>query len=246
MTLPSESNDGSGSPTGRAVRATGVTAALCAALAAALTLGCDPYVQGNGVYREETRNVGAFHGVAIADGLGATVRAGLEARLVVTGDENVLQYVETKVDGDGVLWARVADHVPYDSVHPIRILVDAPTIDTLLAQEGSVVNASGLADDSLWTEATDGGELVVTAADGATPSMLHVVLHGGQRGGGHLDARGYPVQDAVVDVSGGARAELRVAGTISGTARDGVVENLGAGTCNVVLLEGATCGPPSP
>jgi hypothetical protein len=244
MTLRFTTTGLSGSRAGRATRATGVAAAARAASAlGALTLllGCDPYVQGNGVFREQSRNVGEFHGVSVVDGLVATVHAGAVARsVVVSGDENVLQYVETQVGADGVLAVGMTNHVPYDSVNPVRVAIQAPAVDLVRALAGAAVIGSDLGGESLTAEASDGGDVRIAGPGGA---LLRATLHGGERGGGHLDAREYAVQDAVVDLSGGARAELDVSGAITGTARGSTIENGGGGSCYLELLDGATCAP---
>ncbi|HEY6098390.1 MAG TPA: DUF2807 domain-containing protein, partial [Anaeromyxobacter sp.] len=75
-----------------------LAAAALLSVAGALA-GCQPYVQGNGVYREERRNdLGAFTGVHLEDGIEATVTAGIAQQMVtVSGDANVLPYIETEV-----------------------------------------------------------------------------------------------------------------------------------------------------
>jgi hypothetical protein len=247
MTLRSTMSGHPGSRPGCAAAATGVVArrAAPALVALAFLLGCDPYVQGNGVFREETRNVGAFHGVSAADGLVATVRGGDTGwTVVVSGDENVLQYVQTRVT-DGVLGVRMNEGVPYDSVNPVRVAITAPALGLLRAIDSAAVIASELAGESLLVEGADGGDLRIAGAGGR---LLHVTLAGGEKGGARLDARDYPVTDAVVELSADARVQLAAGAGISGTARgESVIQNSGAGLCSVVLLENATCGPvPSP
>jgi hypothetical protein len=245
MTLRSTMKGQPGSRAGCAAAATGVAARRAVGVLGALAflLGCDPYVQGNGVFREETRNVGAFQGVSVADGLVATVRGGAaDWTVVVSGDENVLQYVETRV-AEGMLGVRMTNGVPFDSVNPVRVTVAAPAIGLLRANDSAAVIGAELAGESLIVEGSDGGDLRVAGAGGA---ILHVSLQGGDSGGAHLDARDYPVVAAVVELSGGARAELAVAAALSGTARgESVIEDHGEAVCSVVLEPDSVCGPTS-
>ncbi|WP_242343129.1 GIN domain-containing protein [Anaeromyxobacter terrae] len=217
-------------------------AALLSALLAGLVLACDPYVKGNGVLREETRQVGAFEGLRVEDGIQAQLTAGASAQHVtVSGDENLLQHISTAVKADplhGQVLEVRSTLSSFDSTHPIRVVVSVPVLRFLAATDGCYVTASGAAADAFAVDADDGADVRLGGTGGAE---LSVRLAGGQRGGAHLDAREYRVTDASVDLSASARAELRVdqrvTGTLSGAAQ---LENVGAGACEVTATADAT------
>ena len=222
--------------------------ALALLPALVVLLACDPYVKGNGVLREETRQVGAFEGLRVEDGIQADVTAGIETqRVAVSGDENLLEHVQTSVRTDAahgqVLEVRTTLS-SFDSTHPIRVVVSVPVLRFLAATDACYATIAGAAAETMSIDAADGADVRLAGPGGV---QLSARLTGGQRGGAHLDARDYDVEDATVELSGGARAELhvdeRVSGTVSGAGS--ALENLGAGACEVVATDGATvsCTP---
>lgn len=208
---------------------------------------CNPYVKGNGVLREETRNVGAFEGVRVEDGIQAEITAGAASqRVAVSGDENLLEHVQTSVRTDAahgqVLEVRTTLS-SYDATHPIRVVVSVPVLRFLAATDACFATIAGASAEILAIDADDGADVRVAGPGGA---QLSVRLAGGQRGGAHLGARDYRVEDATVELSGGARADLRVGERVSGTVSGAgtALENVG-GVCDVTVTEGATvsCSP---
>lgn len=213
-------------------------------------LACDPYVKGNGVLREETRHVGTFDGLRVEDGIQAEVTAGAETqRVAVSGDENLLEHVQTSVRTDAahgqVLEVRTTLS-SFDSTHPMRVVVSVPVLRFLAATDACYATIAGASGEIIAIDAADGADVRLAGPGGA---QLSVRLTGGQRGGAHLDARAYRVEDATVELSGGGRAEVdvdeRVSGTVSGAGS--ALENVGGGACDVTVADGATvsCNPSS-
>jgi hypothetical protein len=221
--------------------------ALAALVTAGALAGCEPYVEGNGVRGEEARDLPAFVGLSITDGIQAVVTAsGTGQSVVVQGDENVLQYVETLVEtraGRGpVLVVRTAS--AYQSTNALVVLVRAPTFAYVAATEASPVAVTGAAAEVFTVEAADGSNVSLAGTGGA---RLALSLGGGQHGGARVDARDYPVAEADVAITAGAFATLRASGSVEGTA-DGAgsrVENAGAGACQVAAtnLAVVSCAP---
>jgi hypothetical protein len=230
-----------GRPRSRARRALAVVTALVALLA------CDPYVKGNGVLREDTRNVGAFEGLRVEDGIQAEVTAGAaEQRVALSGDENLLEHIQTLVRADAahgeVLEVR-STLSSFDSTHPLRVVVSVPVLRFVGAKDECFATISGASAEIMTVDAADGADVRLAGRGGA---QLSVRLTGGQRGGAHLGAREYRAEDATVELSGGARAELRVSERVSGTVSgaETALDNVG-GACDVTVTDGATvsCAP---
>lgn len=228
-------------------------------------MGCEPYVAGNGVFLEENRtaSVGAFEGIRIESGVEATVTANVpegSRSVIVSGDSNVVPWIETRVDADAVLGypvLRVSIKLSggYDATVPPRVVVSVPKLRS--------VSASGTRSDGTASKVSVQGATDVAAVEGAdassiglalpavtlraTPPTLAVKLSGSSL----LDARSYAVDPpdntagAVVTLAGGSRALLRVDGAVKGEASGGsVVDNRSgslAGTCEVVLTGAAVC-----
>ncbi len=57
-------------------------------------------VEGNGVYKKETREVGSFTGVASSGSWDVMLAYGNSTSIEIEGDENLLPYIETKVENN--------------------------------------------------------------------------------------------------------------------------------------------------
>lgn len=208
----------------------------------ALGAACTPEIQGSGVFHEETRSVPPFVGVKVDDPLLASISIGPEQRVRVSGDANVVLQLETEVHTDAVRQLRVLELRVTDDftpVHPLRVDVTVPELRLLDAEDAATVSADGVSAEELEVEASDGSVVRLAGPGGAH-------LEASLSGGSHLDASAYPVATATVALTGGARAELLASGVVEGTAAPGcVVENLGAGLCQVTDGQGqpVPCAP---
>ncbi|HSN92256.1 MAG TPA: DUF2807 domain-containing protein [Anaeromyxobacteraceae bacterium] len=199
--------------------------------------GCATYVNGNGVYHEETRRVAPFVGIAVDLGIEATVEVGPEQSVRLSGDANLVPDIETTVV-NGVLvtstWLE-----GFDPALPLRLYVTVPYLEAASAVGGSHVDVSG-ATATVPFEAGvfDGSEIHLAGAGGPA---VEVSLGGNS----HLDATAYPVGDAAVALGGASAAELRVSGSVTGDLHGGSsLQIYGGGSCTAVnLYEGSTCLP---
>lgn len=203
---------------------------LLAALAALLLLaaGCG-VIRDAGPETTRTQEVsGDVVGVDLAMSGAVVVRAGSPASLTMTGGENLLDHVRTRVDGDGVLV------IDLDGPGMWR---DADLSATLVVPEPSIARLSG--SGVVRVEAPSGDELAVVLGGSGTVeasdvrvSALEVDLGGSGTvrasgrcrtqdvsisGSGTYDGVALDSQDATVGVSGSGRAEVTVTGTLDAT-----------------------------
>ncbi len=230
----------------RSARSAGLALLALAALAVA---GCDPYVEGNGVYLEEDRTpTQTVFGVHVQDGIQATVAsAAAQQKVVVSGDANIVKdYVKTEVvadQGSGpVLHVRLASgHPTLDPALPLRAVIQLAELRSVEADGDSHVSASAVATQLLSLEASGKSSVVVMGAGGARVEVSVADAA--------VDAGAYPVSEgALVAVSGGGRVEVHSDGPVAGTVATGsTLENFGAGTCAGVTADaGATLLCPVP
>jgi len=216
------------------------------ALAALVVAGCDPYVEGNGVYYEENRTPAeTFTGVHVQDGIEATVASGsAQQKVLVSGDANIVRdYVKTEIvtdRGSGpVLHVRLATSSPtLDPTIPLRAVIELAELRSVQADGDSHVSASGVATLLLSIEAYGNSDVLVMGPGGG---RIEVVASDAA-----VDAGSYPVSEgALVDLSSGSRAELHSDGPVAGTVRGGcTLENFGSGLCNgVIVPSGETPSP---
>jgi hypothetical protein len=195
--------------------------ALLRALAPCLLAlaACGPTVVGNGVFAEETRDVAAFSGISVQDGVLVEASAAASSQLVeLSGDENVLEHVITEVTneaGFGPTLVVRTDVERIESTHPLRVTVAATALDHVRAADGAVVGVTAVAAESLDVRARDGAVVTLSGAGG---EALNLVLADGVA----LDARSYVTNVATVDLSGGVVAAVHVdAGSLDlGARRD--------------------------
>jgi hypothetical protein len=238
------------------VRAT--TGALALALAASTGIACNPHVDGNGVFREETwTDVGAFEGVAIEDGIDAAVTVGGQQSVKLSGDENVVAQVSHHVGedpGTHVQTLRVWVEQTYTTFHPLRVTVTIPSLTLIrasghMADTDTSVEANGVQAETLTVSVAEHAHVDVQGAGAGPSSRLLATLSARSQAedvAQELDAHLYPVADADVSLSNGARAWVKANDAVSGVAPAGTaIVNTGTGACLVQDGQGnpVTCGP---
>jgi putative autotransporter adhesin-like protein len=216
--------------------------ALALAVLSSFLAACQPYVQGDGVYREERRpDPGPFTGVVVESGIAASITAGAGDRSVtVSGDANVVPYIETEVHTDS---GRQVLHVwiskAFIGTIPPRAVVEVPSLEYASATESSRIAAKGVAAAAFEAVADRGASLVLEGAATSAGESIDVRL----ATGAVLDASAYGVSGgASVQLSGGSVAKLECDGPVTGTVTGGSeLDNLaGAGSCGGVSTDGSS------
>lgn len=180
-------------------------------LALAMT-GCVGFpvgIEGSGVSKTETREVGAFQGVS-NDCVGSvSIKIGTPQSVTVTFDDNLLEIVETSVV-DGELKVTTTDS--YSSKIGLKVEITVPELDKLNLTGVGSIKATGIDNESLTIRQSGVGSLKV---EGKTKSVdLNV------SGVGSADLAGLEAEkaNAVVSGVGGASvfASESIVGNVSG------------------------------
>lgn len=177
--------------------------------AAALFLAaCGPegscgLVAGSGRLDSVLRTVQPFTRIAVQDGIQATVARGQHRVVTVKGDDNLLQYVETRVEGERLL-LRWQQGLLLSGTFPIEVDVTSDAVEGVEATNGSAVKAN----------ATSAPEFTVTVSGESRATVL--ALESKRL---IIDASG----SSSVDVSGVAEDVTAVAGSGSRINTDGTV-----------------------
>lgn len=87
-----------------------------------------PRLRGNGVEASEVRTVAPFQGLTVEGALELTVRVGGEQSVEVFADENLMPYLETRVERGTLELAMDTD---YSSHRVIRAVINVPTLEHL-------------------------------------------------------------------------------------------------------------------
>lgn len=198
-------------------------------------------VVGNGTAESEPRTVGAFRTARFERGVVGTVLSGAR-NVTVTADSNLLEYVETVVDGDAFV-ARTRDGVELAPIEGLKVEVfndvleglelstgarataqaSAVTVFPLRVAGGATGTVTGLSSSTL--QVTASGQSMAIAAGAAsnvtvTASEASVV-----------EARDVFASTASVSVSGASNVRVRASGAVTGTL---------TGASRLVVTGGAT------
>jgi hypothetical protein len=181
-------------------------------------------IEGNGVLTEESRDVGNFNEIELA-GIGSVyVEFGDETSLVIEAEENLMDYIETRIFGQKLV-IRLEDDYSYDPTEDINFYL------TVVELEG--VSISGLGNMSLPEIETDRFEIGISGAGDVTIDALYADrLYADLSGLGDVDILGGEVEIQDVNISG--------SGTYSSkdmACREADVSVSGLGSATVTVSE---------
>jgi len=198
--------------------------ALCALPAVA----CAAPVVGSGVPRTETRAASGFHGVSLAIPASVEIRQGASEGVAITGDDNVVPLIETKV-ANGTLEIRWADRRTDVRHTRLEIVVDARTLDALSLGGSGRMHAASLSTRSLDATIGGSGQIGIDRLD--TDALKATIGGSGQlavagradrldaalAGSGRLSAGQLQARDAQIALHGSPDATARVRDTLAVT-----------------------------
>lgn len=133
------------------------------ALALLSLTACGPVLIGNGKRVTDTREVAAFSRVDVSSAIELIATPG-PAKLTVTTDENLQEFIETLVEGDRLV-VRVRDSVNIGYPHRLLVEVSSPRLESLTASGASTARFTATACDRFELEATGASTVSVTGLD---------------------------------------------------------------------------------
>ena len=191
-----------------------------------LFAGCsEPRVEGNGNPREEKRHLGAgtFSRIEIDAPVDARVTVGPAAGLAITGDANLLRYVRSDIR-DNTLHIYADEHVDMNLRKNMTAVITLPMLDDFDASGAGAHEISGpIRSEEFGLELSGSGSLTISelqaknfSAEFSGSSAFHLL--GGAiehakylvSGSGEIRAFGATHQDARLELSGAANAEITV------------------------------------
>lgn len=176
-------------------------------------------MDGNGVRSTEQRNVANFNGVSVSGGMHVVLTSGSHS-VRVEADENLLQYIETELDGNTL---EIGPRKGYNlrPEQEIKVYVSAPYFNNLeVSGSGSVTSESRIkAENRLEADISGSGDMKLDV-DAPEVNMEvtgsgNVTLRGGTRklrakitGSGELMAFDLMSEETEVEISGAGNAEV--------------------------------------
>ena len=156
-------------------------------------------VRGSGVRSEEVRQVEAFHSVRLKTSANVKVRVGEAPTLVLSGDDNVVPEVRTRVEGGTLVidlpgsWRMRRD---------LEVSLTTPTLEGFRIEGSGEVTIDGVTAEHLELAIEGSGELV---ARGSARD-----LRGTIEGSGSLDLAGLTAERAELEIDGSGAIEAAV------------------------------------
>lgn len=121
--------------------------ALCLLLIVSLSachVSFNKTVEGNATIKKETREVSGFTGVSVAGPFQVSVQQGSSFSVAVEADENLMQYIEIKKDGN-TLEIGERDGYNLRGTRGLRVLLQLPEIQLLsISGNGNILTTSAL------------------------------------------------------------------------------------------------------
>ncbi len=172
-------------------------------------------VKGNGELQTITRNVGDYDAINVAGFFNVTLVAGNEGELTIEGESNLLEYVETEVDGDRLTikvknkqnlktsWGKdIKIRVPFRDLNQVSLSGSGEIMSTDVIKANNFrVSVSGSGDINLVVEASSTESRVTGSGD--------LVLRGSTRdhetsvtGSGDLEAGRFKADNVDAKVTG--------------------------------------------
>jgi hypothetical protein len=158
---------------------------------------------GSGVAAEDTRELAPFTAVELSGANEVAIGVGGEQRVVVRGDDNLLEAITTEVRGETLVVDQSRD---FDSVTPMRVEITVPSLDELrLDGSGTIV-----------LDGHDLGDLVVSLpGSGSIVGVGSVATLDVDLGGsGEIDFAGLVARDGRVALSGTGSVLVNVTGVL--------------------------------
>lgn len=172
-------------------------------------------VKGNGELETITRNVGDYDAINVAGFFDVTLVAGNEGELTIEGESNLLEYIETEVDGDRLTikvknkqnlktsWGKdIKIRVPFRDLNQVSLSGSGEIMSTDVIKANNFrVSVSGSGDINLVVEASSTESRVTGSGD--------LVLRGSTRdhetsvtGSGDLEAGRFQADNVDAKVTG--------------------------------------------
>ena len=185
-------------------------------LAGGVLWACDT-IEGSGIHADEERNVQAsYEGVRVEEGILLLFSSSLPpGRIHLSGDSDILSYVEAYVDSRGDLhlryepWVKIKTHIPTVATFPETV-----GLRRITASGGARIQAFYEIDSpSLELKASGGSEISISG----WVDQANITLSGGSQ----LRAYDLGVADLQAHLSGGSQVEITCTYRLKVTASGG-------------------------
>ncbi|PVD53244.1 DUF2807 domain-containing protein [Terrimonas sp.] len=151
-------------------------------------------VHGNGNETTESRNPGSFKRIQLMGSMDVEIKKGDERSVEINAEENLLPYIETKVEGDKLI-VKFSDDVNIDADKDIIVKVTTPALT-----EASVMGSGDISGDGKF-ESDDKIEINVLGSGNVKMELDAPAIEAKVTGSGDIDIAGN-TKDATYNTMG--------------------------------------------
>ena len=166
-------------------------------------------IRGSGRVVEEVREVSAFTGVELATWGNLTIEVGEKEELRIQAEDNVIEYLETRVDGD-MLEIKTRPGIALMSVEPVNFFLTVKELDTIVVSGSGDVRGPDLEADRIEVAIYGSGDVELGDLD-ADAVELKVI------GSGDMDVTGVRAREQSINISGSGDVDV---GTVQADSVD--------------------------
>ena len=189
-----------------------------------------PSLKGNGKVVEETRKTGDFDEIKVSRGMNVYISQGERTKVVVKADENLLDAIEIKVEGNTL---KVTSNQNIRSATSKKVFVTTPKISKIKSTAGSnVYSETVIKSKNLDLSASAGSNLKldvnVGVLDASVSAGANIKLEGQAESftgkassGSNLKAEDLTTENCTVNVSSGANIWVTTNNTFDAHASSG-------------------------
>ncbi|MFH1197576.1 MAG: head GIN domain-containing protein [bacterium] len=171
---------------------------LFAAMTVIMLAGCNwRGIKGSGDLKSVTREIENFDEVEIGGAFDVYIKVGEKTSLEIKGDDNLLQYIRTRVKGNTLEIDTRKNIRPRKG---ITINITTPDLEKIVSSGASSISAINFKNDELSVYLSGAGSIDLK---GETKE-LHVEMSGA----GSLDADNLRAEDVSVSISGACSADV--------------------------------------
>lgn len=186
-------------------------------------------VQGSGVIKKQTRQLGQFTGVSMSVPAKMELRIGTAEGITIEADDNVLPHIETVIE-NGVLKVRPAKRNTNFSTRTLKLVVTAREINHVSLGGAGTIDADQMKGRQLQVDLGGSGVINIKSIEGEALAVSiggsgNLKVGGGTAvtvsvsigGSGDVDLGKVKTRDATVSVAGSGAAILWPSDTLSAT-----------------------------
>ncbi len=169
---------------------------LATLLASVALFGCtgEP---GSGTAAEDTRSVSEFDEVVVSGAVQLELSLGKKPALKLSGDDNLLPLIETKVEGSKLT---ISSKKSLSPKLPLRIELSAKNVKRVALNGAGKITVEGVDNDALAVELSGAGDVLLK---GKTKQLKLSFS-----GAGKADAKGLAADSVSVSISGAGSVEV--------------------------------------